>query len=199
MEQPSPLEPHGSHVAPAGAHAIAEVSVQTFPAQHPPGHEVALQTHTPPEQTCPAAHAVALPHVHVPPEEQPSAVAPHGEQVPPPAPHSAVDGVRHCEPLQQPVEQVVALQLAQLPPLQKGCEPVHTWHAPPPDPHRVLVLPPSHWLPLQHPLHDVASQTHAPPEQCWPVVQGEPVPHVHWPVVAEQLSDDAPHGEQSSP
>ncbi len=30
-------------------------------------------------------------------------------------------------------------------------------------------------------------------------MHGEPVPHVHCPVVPEQLSDDAPHGAQSSP
>ncbi len=71
-------------------------------------------------------------------------MAPQGVHVPPPAPHSAVDGVRHCEPLQQPLGQVVPLQLAQLPPLQNGCDPVHAWQVPPPEPQNPLVFPPSH-------------------------------------------------------
>ncbi len=51
IEHPSPVDPHVPHMVPAGAHAVAEVSVQTLPAQHPDGHEVALQLHVPPEQT----------------------------------------------------------------------------------------------------------------------------------------------------
>ena len=35
-------------VFPAGAHAVAESGVHVAPAQHPPGHEVASQVHTPP-------------------------------------------------------------------------------------------------------------------------------------------------------
>lgn len=134
-EHPSPVVPHVPHIAPAGAHAVADVWVHTFPAQHPPGHEVALQMQAPPEQTCPVAHTVPPPQVQLPPEEQPSAFAPHVVHVPPPAPHSLGDvDVTHCEPLQQPFGQVVPLQLAQLPPLQNGAAPVHELHAPPPDP-----------------------------------------------------------------
>ncbi len=61
-------------------------------------------------------------------------------------------------------------------------------------------MPPSHWLPLQHPLgHDDESHTHVPPEQCCPVEQGDPVPHVHCPVVGEHPSDVRPHVEHARP
>jgi hypothetical protein len=200
-EQPSPVDPHVEQDTPAGAHCVEEVVVQRVPSQHPAGHDVALHTHVAPEQICPTPHAVCPPHVHVPPAEQPSAFVPQVVHVPPPAPHSLVEGdVTHTEPLQQPLGQVVPLQLAQLPPLQNGSDPVQELHAPPPAPQYVLVFPPSHWLPLQHPpLHEDASQTHAPPMQCCPVVQGDPVPQVHWPVVAEQLSEERPHAVQFNP
>jgi hypothetical protein len=205
IEHASPLVPHVEHMVPAGAHSVADVWVQMFPTQHPVGHEVALQMHVlpepPVEQICPDAHAVTPPHVQTPAGEHPSAlVVSHGLHVPPPAPHSLVEGVRHCAPSQQPLGQVVPLQLAQLPPLQNGWAPAHELQVPPPEPQYWLVLPPSHWLPLQHPPpHDVLSQTHAPVTQCCPVVHGEPVPQVHCPVVGEQLSDSAPHGAQLSP
>jgi hypothetical protein len=91
------------------------------------------------------------------------------------------------------------LQLAQLPPLQNGWLPWHELQAPPPAPQYVVVLPVSHWLPLQQPLHDVLSHSHTPPEQCCPVAHGDPVPHMQAPVVAEQLSDVAPHDAHVRP
>ena len=198
-EHPSPDVPHVPHVAPAGAHSVADVVVQTFPTQHPFGQDVALQTHDAIEHTWPDPQAVAPPHVHVPVDEHPSAVAPHGLHVPPPAPHSDTEGVKHCDPEQQPPGHVVALQLAQLPPLQNGWLPWHELQAPPPAPQYVVVLPVSHWLPLQQPLHDVLSHSHMPPEQCCPVAHGNPVPHMQAPVVGEQLSDVAPHDEHIRP
>lgn len=44
------------------------------------GHEVASQTHEPPEQRCPAAHCALPPHLHCPPALQLSARL--GSQVP---------------------------------------------------------------------------------------------------------------------
>jgi hypothetical protein len=42
---------------------------------------------------------------------------------------------------------------------------LHAAHAPPPVPHALSAVPARQVLPLQHPAHDVKSQTHAPPEQ----------------------------------
>jgi len=45
-----------------------------------------------------------------------------------------------------------------------------------------------HALPLQQPLaHEVASQTHAPLKQRWPLAHGGPLPQAHAPLV-EQVS-----------
>ena len=143
FEQLSPIDPHVSHVSPAGAHAVPEVCVQTLPVQHPVGHDVALHVHTVRTHACPAPHAVKPLHVQTP-AVHPSAVASHGLHVPPPAPHSVTDGTRHCEPEQQPVGHVVALQLAQLPPLQNGSLPWHELQVPPPDPQYMVELPVSH-------------------------------------------------------
>jgi hypothetical protein len=48
----------------------------------------------------------------------------------------------------------------------------------PPNPQALALVPSSHALPEQHPPHDVASHTHSPPWQCWPVPQA---PLVHRP------------------
>ncbi len=96
------------------------------------------QMHVPLEQRWPVAQA---PVVHVPP--QPS-LPPHGTP--------AQLGV---QPVQRPPAQVDPL-------------PVHFAQIEPPLPHALAEVPPRHDEPLQHPLHDVGSQTHTPASQCRP-------------------------------
>jgi hypothetical protein len=59
--------------------------------------------------------------------------------------------------------------------------PVHFTHSAPPLPHAPVAEPGEHTDPVQQPVHDVGSQTQAPPSQCWPkpqvpVVQTPPQP-----------------------
>ena len=54
----------------------------------------------------------------------------------------------------------------------------HSMQTVPPCPHAVLSVPDSHVVPLQHPLHDVASHAHTPFEHSCPVPH---VPLVHTP------------------
>jgi len=94
----------------------------------------------------------------------------------------------HTVPEQQPLGHDAALQLAHTPAVHSP-EP-HVVHAAPPVPHAVAEVPAVHVVPWQHPLHELGSQTHAPPEQRWPVVHAGPLPHVQLPV-AEQPSASA--------
>lgn len=114
-----------------------------------------------------------------------------------PPPQVLTVGELHEVPLQQPLVHEDALH-AQAPPTH--CWP-DTQAAPPPHEHEPAEL---HWsarvalhavqlepfaphsprlgdvhvVPLQQPLpHDVESQTHAPFLQCWPALQGCPLPH----------------------
>jgi hypothetical protein len=190
-EQPSPLEPHAVQVPPATPQVDDEADMHTLFAQHPAGHEAALQTQVEPTQSRPAVHAGPPPHEQAP-AVQPSALAPHVEQEPPPVPHAPTDGGVHVDPEQQPPGQVVPLQPAHAPPLQNWFT-GHPVHVAPPEPHIPWVLPGSHVAPLQQPAHpDMSSQTQAPPEQRCPVEHAGPLPHVH-PPLDEHPSAVAPH------
>jgi hypothetical protein len=102
-----------------------------------------------------------VPQVHCPDVEHPSALMPQGLQAPPPAPHSVtLGGELHVAPVQQPLHEP-GPQLEQVPPLQ-----VHMAHWAPCVPHCMFVFPGSQTLLLQHPLHELESQTQAPFWQC---------------------------------
>jgi hypothetical protein len=73
------------------------------------GHDAALHTHLPPEQTWPLPHAVPPPQEQAPVAEQPSAVVPQLVHMAPAVPHAVADGVVHVVPEQQPLEHEVAL------------------------------------------------------------------------------------------
>src|SRR5689334_6847233 len=89
----------------------------------------------------PPVHAGPVPHAHPPVAEQESAVdALHATQAAPPTPQSAaVGGVTHVGPVQQPIGQLVAVQLLQTPPEQVA-PPVHRLHIAPAVPHSVSVV-----------------------------------------------------------
>jgi hypothetical protein len=63
--------------------------------------------------------------------------------------------------------------LLHAPPVQV-CGLVQAMHVAPPVPQALSVVPDKQVFPLQQPLHAVASQTHVPAEQRWPVLH-EPV------------------------
>ena len=75
----------------------------------------------------------------------------------PPMPHAAVSRpVRHCEPAQQPLGQLLELQVevAQVPPVQ--VLPPQSRHARPPVPHATGVSPKRQRPPMQQPAQEAA-------------------------------------------
>lgn len=101
---------HDWHADPPVPQALMPMpGKQLEPEQHPIGHEVPLQTHWPPLQSCPEAHAAPPPHVHDPPEH-PSPVLPHATHAEPAMPQWLAEGVSHTLPLQHPVGHDVGLQ-----------------------------------------------------------------------------------------
>lgn len=186
-EQPSPrpLSVQSTQAAPLEPHVVAERAAHIVPEQQPEAHEVASHAHAPPTQRCPEPHGGPEPHAHAPRaqlSERPS----QAMQAAPAVPHALVDGVAHVAPEQQPLAQLVALQLvhtplAHVPPVPQFA------HAVPPVPHAVALLPARQLVPLQQPLQEVASQTHAPPTQCWPAPQAGPVPQRQAPVASQAL------------
>jgi len=117
-----------------------------LPLQQPPAQDVALHTHSPPLQACPAAHA---PHAAPPVPQEPLDWLPYGSQV---------------LPLQHPFGHEPGVH-TQAPAALHTWPAAHAPHAAPPVPHWV---PDSdeygtQTLPLQQPPgHEVASHTHAP-------------------------------------
>jgi len=91
---------------------------------------------------------------------------PHAVHDSPPVPHALAEGgIVQLAPEQHPVAQVVALQLAHVPPLH--ATPVgQVAQVPPETPHAVGLVPGKHVDPEQQPLHTLPSHTHAPPTQC---------------------------------
>jgi hypothetical protein len=68
------------------------VALQTFPAQQPPGHELASQTHAPPTQRWPPWQGVPPPQRQAPVDEQVSALsAAHATQEAAPIPHAETE------------------------------------------------------------------------------------------------------------
>jgi hypothetical protein len=85
-------------------------------------------------------------------------------------------------------------------PLHPSATSPHVWHPIPPVPHALGLFPGAHCVGsvVQQPMHDVSSQTHAPPEQYVPLVHAVPPPQVHCP---ERLhpSPVVPHPPHACP
>jgi len=122
VPEPHPLHTPPVHVsglgqleqaAPPVPQSIVELPGWHLPeeSQHPVGHELALQTQVPPEQTWPVAHAAPPPHLHCPPTVQVSAVLPQLTHDAPATPQEAtVGGLVQLDPVQQPSGHDVELQ-----------------------------------------------------------------------------------------
>lgn len=132
--------------------------------------------------------------MHAPVAEQPSlVVALHAMQALPPVPHVIADGVWQVVPEQHPEGHWHPLHA---PPVHAS--PVgHASHAWPAVPHCCVDVPGSQVVPLQQPfVHDVASQTHCPDLQCWPIVHAAPEPHWQLPLESHPSLVVASHPEQ---
>jgi hypothetical protein len=176
-----PLGPHfATHVAPAAWQRLAQPvrnamlqSVRNGPgARHAPVVHVCVPPHVT-HAAPPAPHeVVVVPARHELPLQQPEHDVVSHTQVPAeqrwPVLHAPVVQVPpqpslapHALPLQLGVHPVQ--RPPEHPPL-----PLHDAQMAPPLPHALDDVPPRQVLPLQQPAHDVGSQTHAPPSQCWP-------------------------------
>ena len=183
-EQPS-AEPavHAAHVCPGGAHAVVDSVVQTFPVQHPAGHDVASHTQAPPEQCNPAAQGAPFPHWHDPPAEHVSErTLSHATHVAPDAPQLPSERVLHVAPSQQPsghevesqthcparqrwpVEQAAAPPQLHDPEVHPSARASHAMQAPPAVPH-VVVDATLHVSPEQQPSGHT-QPLHTPPLHC---------------------------------
>jgi len=159
---------HVTQPLPSVPQLDSDAALHVAPEQQPVGHDAALHMHAPAEQTWPAEHGGADPHVHSPVDEHVSDLL--GSQAAHPAPltpHVAnADGL-HVEPEQHPLAQFVALHPLHVPEDVQVCGLGHAWHAPPPLPHALVVLP--IWqvlLASQQPVgHESESQMHLPLEQ----------------------------------
>lgn len=196
---------------PSFPQAASDGEVQTPPWQQPLGQVEESHTHAPDLHADPVPHTGFAPHRHVPSDAQVSAVvalqATHAAPLVPQV--AVVFDWQVCAASQQPVAQLPALQVppvhtplvqvcptAHAPPVPQRQVPVaeqlfappgHAAHAPPSGPQAVTDSA-VQVFPVQQPVvHDVASQTQAPPTQRWPAAHAAPVPQVHAPA-AEQPS-----------
>lgn len=166
---PSPaqaLERDGSqatHVEPAEPHIDVERVIHALPSQHPTGHDVLVHTQSPEMHSCPPAHSLLVPHMHMPPSQLSLRAALQARHAAPGIPHALVDGALHVLPEQQPAH--VSAQPEHAPCSHTSPAP-HASHAPPADPQTPSSVPSWHWpASSQQPAHDAESQTHAPPSQ----------------------------------
>ncbi len=145
-------EPPGARHAPPVHVLVPEHVAQASP---PVPHAVAL---LPGRQLLPLQHPVHpddVSQTHAPPEHRwpvPHAPVVHVPPQPSLPPHDAPEQLG-VQPLHVPPEQV---------PVE------HVAHTAPSRPHAPPVVPARQLLPLQHPLHEVGSQTQTPASQCWP-------------------------------
>ena len=193
-EQLSAVALHPTQATPLIPHDVIEDAMQTFPEQHPEGHEVPSQTQVPTEHCCPALHSAFEPQVQTPIVHESAVTALHATQAWPPEPQ--VEGVDVLQEFvaQHPLGQEVASQ-TQAPPTQ--CCPVahgeleepqaqppcashlsatmalQATQVPPAGPHSESVGGEKQVLPAQHP----PSQVEVHPLQT-PAVQVWPVGHV---------------------
>jgi hypothetical protein len=180
---------------------------QTPAEQQPFGHDVPSQTQVLPTQRWPGVHVAPVPQRQSPVAEQLSDRPSQAMQLEPAIPQAATERVEQVAPLQQPPGHDVPSQTHR--PLSQCWPPAHAAdepHAQLPslaqwsalDGSQGLQAPPLapqlpsvgvlHTLPVQQPVaHEVASHTHAPPTQRWPLAHGGPLPQAHTPFV-EQVS-----------
>jgi hypothetical protein len=111
-EHPSPVRPQDWQVEPPAPHAPPVAGDEhTLPVQHP-GHDIELQTHTPPEHIWPTPQAGPAPQLQTPEGEQLSASLELQEtQAIPSVPQLANTDVVHVVPLQHPPGHEVELQM----------------------------------------------------------------------------------------
>jgi hypothetical protein len=180
---------HAPHAVPAGAHAATDLTVHVVPEQHPASQLVASHTQCPPEQRCPAPHAMpVVPQTHRPFTQLSESSGSHATHIAPLMPQLPTDEVWHWLPAQQPLAQLAALQVqtppthawpsAQGPPVPQPHWPAsHTFarvesHAAqtPPSPPQCMTLGVLQVAPVQQPdAHETGLHpSHAPPSQCWP-------------------------------
>jgi hypothetical protein len=185
-------------------HEPVDWGSQTLPLQHPPAHELALQTHAPLTHACPIAHCAEDPHLHAPLVHESVRDPSHTEQAAPSVPHCDTDGVMQVAPEQHPVGHeplapVVhahwppthACPAAQGAPLPHAQSPIaeqrsalsgsHAVHASPPKPQAVVDRA-RQVGPEQQPVaHDDAHPEHTPVLQACPAGQLShmlpPLPH----------------------
>jgi hypothetical protein len=102
------------------------------------------------------------------------------------------------DPEQQPLGQVVALQLVQIPSAQGP--PAQAWQASPPFPHAASAFPDRQDVPEQQPPgQEAPSQMQAPPAQCWPAAHGARVPQTQPPAVEQASAASASHVTHAAP
>lgn len=120
-----------AHVRPGWPHVCRLIALHVLPVQQPVGHDVALQTHWPPTQSCPGSHAPPVPQTHWPPRHvSPRWLVAQSKHTTPLVPHGAgPPSLRWQTPLkQQPFGQLVALQPEQVVPSQVLPD-GQLWHA----------------------------------------------------------------------
>jgi len=182
-------------VAPPVPQLAVDGALQVVPVQQPSGHEVVSQTQAPTAQRWPAPQAAAVPQAQLPLVAQLSALfTSQATQAPPAVPHAAVPATLQVAPEQQPLAQVVLLQLLHTPAVQVST-PGQTSQIRPALPQAPRSFPDWQSSPEQQPRHEMASQMQLPPMQCWPGAQGAPAPQRQAPL-AEQLS--APIGSHAT-
>ncbi len=180
---------HESHDAPAVPQA-ARLRLRHCPiaSQQPSGQDAAVHWQVPPTHCWPAEHCAPAPQLHAPAAEQPSArKGSHATHACAFCPHVASERVLHVLPVQHPFVQVAAQPLHV--PLAHVSAPGQLMHCEPAAPQAAAVVAVTHApVAVQQPVHEVESQTHAPPTQRWPAAHGLPAPHMHAPC-AEHASD----------
>lgn len=179
------------HVPPSLPQLCFEVPTSQVPLERQqPAHTVLSQTHWPFTQWRSAAQGImVLPHTQRPAAEQRSLTpVRQSEQATPITPQFAAAEATQLPALQQPVGQVMAVQLAPHgppshahAPAEQVCGEGQLAQLSPLLPQAVSVPPSRQVTPLQQPPHDAASQRQAPEAQRCPVWHREhtppPLPH----------------------
>ena len=167
-----------AHEPPDVPHAVTDATMQLEPEQHPVAQFAAVQLAHVPALQAPVAQAEHA----VPPVPHAEADVPGMQLVPAQHPAHDVPSQTHAPAAQCcPLAHAGPLPHRHAPPVHESvtCG-SHTMHAAPAGPH-ALVAAARHVLPLQQPVHEVASHTQKPPAQCCPATQLGPVPHAHPP------------------
>lgn len=198
-----------AHVPPAGPHVVAVSAAHVAPWQQPVAHEVASQTHAPPTQRWPGAHARPLPQTHAPAGEQASDVSGlQATHAPPGGAQAASVRAVQTPFAQQPVGHDVASQPHPvaphawpgahwgLVPQRQSPAAEHAFASPgsqavqaaPAGPQAAPVGGATHVFPLQQPLgQEVESHVHWLSTQRWPAAHMPlPPPHSQTPALEQR-------------